>query len=100
MDLIPLLQQLAPTLVFILGAPLVLLATLYVRKLLNKAGIEETAAIEALVEGVILQGVLFAEQEIGYAPDAIVKDINGSVQFKNIHFSWLISGFVIFQYVK
>lgn len=62
-SLIPLLQQLAPAVVFILGAPLLLLILLYVRKLLNKAGLEETAAIEALVEGVVMQGILFAEQE-------------------------------------
>ena len=44
--------------------------------------------------------VLFADQEIGYSPDSIVRDINGSVQFKNIHFSFKGAQTPIFENVS
>jgi len=57
------LMQFLPMVVLILGTPLVIGITLLVRKQLNKLGISNTAAIEALVTGVVEQGVLYAEQE-------------------------------------
>lgn len=57
------LVQFLPMLALILGAPLVIGLTLLVRKQLNRWGINDTLALEALVSGVIQQGVLYAEQE-------------------------------------
>ena len=57
------LLQFLPMIVLILGTPLVLFLTLLARKQLNKLGITNTAAIEALVAGVVQQGVMYAEQE-------------------------------------
>jgi hypothetical protein len=57
------LIQFLPLLVVILGAPLVIGLTLLVKRQLNRWGISDTAAIEALVNGVVQQGVAYAEQE-------------------------------------
>jgi len=57
------LQQFLPLIVLVLGAPLVLWLTLIARKGLNKLGLTETAALEALVTTVVNQAVLYAEQE-------------------------------------
>ena len=58
-----LLQQLLPTVVGILALPLVILATLLVRKGLQRLGLSQTAEIENLVVAIVNQGVKYAEQE-------------------------------------
>lgn len=60
---INLLQQLLPTVVGILALPLVILATLLVRKGLQRLGLSQTAEIENLVVAIVNQGVKYAEQE-------------------------------------
>jgi hypothetical protein len=64
------LQQFLPLIVLVLGAPLVLWLTLLAKRGLNKLGLQETAALEALVTMVVNQAVLYAEQEASKAAAA------------------------------